>query len=542
MMFRRRDYQQLAIETLFSSLEARANNKLVLMPTATGKSVVIGGFIQDLLYRWPRMKLVNATHVKELIQQNYDKLNQMWPGVPAGICSAGLKRWETHYPITFGGIDTLINYVAELGHVDVLLIDETHLVGEKDEATYLRFINQLKDKNKHLKVIGFTATGWRQGLGYLTNGKIFDEVAVDMTTLEWFQWFVDNKYLSKLIVPTQDVQMSLDGLASVNGDFKQSEVESRAMQITDAALERVMRYANERRKWLTFASGVEHAIYIDEQLRRRGIKSGAVYSNSKAHPFSDSQRDDTLQALREGYLQNVCNYGVLTTGFDDPEIDMINMLRATKVSSLWVQMLGRGMRVAWERGKINCLVNDFGRNCSRLGPVNDPIIPKQKGQRAGEAPIKVCEHCGCQCHISARECDGCGMPFPFDVKYKAKEGTEEVFRMAGEEPKAKIERYEIERVYYTRHVTRSKGLPHFKVSYVTRDHQFINEFIHIEAEGRARKKAVDWWEMRTQVPCPATIDEALKHVAELNVPSAIRVNVSEDYPKVIGYEYPVDAA
>lgn len=533
--FVRRPYQQAAISSIFDYFnQGGTGNPLVLMPTATGKSVVIGGFVQDVLYSWPRQRIVCATHVKELVEQNAKKLSAMWPGVPYGICSAGLKRWETHFPITFGGIDTLINYVAELGHVDLLLVDECHLIGEKDDATYLRFINALKTKNPKLKVIGFTATGWRQGLGMLTNGKIFSDVAVDMTTLEWFNWFVDNRYLSRLIVPSQSIEMDLNGIASVNGDFKQSEVETRAMRITNDALDSCMRYRYDRRRWISFASGVEHAIYVHDYLMRQGIRSGVIHSDTKTRKMSAGQRDDTIEAYRAGELQHLSNFGVLTTGFDVPDLDLIIMLRATKVSSLWVQMLGRGMRTAWDEGKENCLVLDFGQNCRRLGPVNDPVIPKQKGNRAGEVPIKICDNCGCQNHISARFCDGCGAPFEIETKYRATAGKEEVFVT---EPKDLIERFEVARVYYSKHISRNKGMPHFKVSYVTRDNRFINEFIHIEAQGGARKKAADWWALRCATPCPATIDEALQEVSNLSVPSHIRVNTSGDYPKVIAYEY-----
>ena len=527
-----RYYQNDGIQSVFDYFDSgNRGNPIIAMPTGTGKSVVIGGFVHRVLNQWPRQRIVNATHVKELVQQNYNKLNDIWPGVPAGICSAGLKRWETHNPITFGGIDTMINRLPELGHVDLLLIDECQLVSEKDDATYLRFINELRRVNKYLKVIGFTATPYRQGLGYLTNGKIFTDICYDITTLEWFNKLIDEGYLCKLIVPKQSVEMSLDGIPSVGGEFKQSEIENRAMQITDEALDRCMRYANERRKWLTFASGVEHAVYIHENLSRRGIKSAVVHSKMK----SPNERDDILQAYAEGYLQNLSNYGILTTGFDAPDVDMIVMLRATKSVVLWVQMLGRGTRP--HPSKVNTLVLDFGQNAARLGPINDPVIPKQKGKQAGEAPIKICDNCGCMMHISARFCDGCGAEFIFETPYKREYSSVEVLATERKEPEAAIERFEVQRVYYTRHQSKHSGLSTFKVSYVTKDNRFINEFISIEAEGRARKKAADWWSLRTQMPCPATIAEALEQVANLSVPSAIRVNTSGDFPKVIAYEY-----
>lgn len=528
-MLQFRDYQMTAINAIFDYFaKGGRGNPLCLMPTGTGKSVVIAGCLYFALNQYPQTRAVVATHVKELVEQNYKKITQLWKAAPAGICSAGLKRYETHYPITFGGIDTMINRVKELGRVDLLFIDEAHLVGDKEDATYLRFINLLLAVNPAMKVIGFTATGWRSKIGLLTNGPIFTDVAIDMTTLDWFRWFVDNGYLARLIVPEQGIQMQLDGIKTVNGDFKQSEVESAAFKITDAALENSLKYADFRKKWLTFASGVEHAEYIAKWYNERGIKTGIVHSK-----MPSSQRDDTIAALKEGRLHNVTNYGVLTTGFDAPDIDLVLMLRATRVSQLWVQMLGRGTRPA--PGKENCLVLDHGRNAWRLGTIDDPVIPGKTVRRAGEAPVKLCSACGCLNHISARNCDACGEPFEFQVQFKAMAGTAEVMRL--EAPKPTVERFDVRNVYYTRHISKTKQLPHLKVTYVTTNNRVFHEYVHLETQGTARKKAAAWWEMHSREPCPATVHEALNIVASLAIPKTITVNLSEDYPRIIKYEY-----
>jgi DNA repair protein RadD len=95
-----RDYQQEAVYSVFRYFDAEkgnAGNPLILLPTGTGKSLVIAGFL-DLLYKWyPNQRVMMLTHVKELIAQNYDKLMKVWPEAPAGIYSAGLKRKEVLY-------------------------------------------------------------------------------------------------------------------------------------------------------------------------------------------------------------------------------------------------------------------------------------------------------------------------------------------------------------------------------------------------------------------------------------------------------------
>lgn len=81
-----RDYQDYAIESIFRYFEEGGEgNPVVAMPTGTGKSVVIGGFIQRAFQRYPGQRVMKLTHVKELIEQNFEKLLAIWPTAPAGI-------------------------------------------------------------------------------------------------------------------------------------------------------------------------------------------------------------------------------------------------------------------------------------------------------------------------------------------------------------------------------------------------------------------------------------------------------------------------
>src|SRR4029079_8138707 len=110
-------------------------------------------------------------------------------------------------------------------------------------------------------------------------------------------------------------------------------------------------------------------------------------------------------ALRAGEVRALVNNNILTTGYDDPTIDLIMVLRPTMSVVLWVQMLGRGTRPVFPpgydsetleqrmaaimaSGKFDCLVLDYAGNTRRLGPINDPVIPappKSKGTR--DAPV-----------------------------------------------------------------------------------------------------------------------------------------------------------
>ena len=191
-----RDYQIEAKASIFNYFADHVGNPIVAMPCATGKSVVIGSFIYDAFCYFPGTRVMMLTHVKELIEQNLDKLLKMWPTAPAGVYSAGMKRKESHFPITFGGVQTVAKASPDrFGRVDLLLVDECHLLSNSDTTMYQQIIKGLREINPALKVVGFTATDYRLGWGKLSEGGgLFTDVCFDITGLEAFNRLVAEGY------------------------------------------------------------------------------------------------------------------------------------------------------------------------------------------------------------------------------------------------------------------------------------------------------------------------------------------------------------
>ena len=194
-----RYYQAEAIEAIYAYFSKKQGNPLVALPTGTGKSVVIGEFIRGVYQRYPNQRVMMLTHVKELIEQNLDKLLTIWPTAPAGVYSAGVGRKESNFPITFAGIASVAKKAEAFGHIDLVLIDEAHLVSADQDTLYQKFLADLKKVNPYLKVIGFTATTYRLGLGSLTNGGVFTDVCYDQTTMEAFNRLVAEGFMAPLI-------------------------------------------------------------------------------------------------------------------------------------------------------------------------------------------------------------------------------------------------------------------------------------------------------------------------------------------------------
>lgn len=539
-MYKLRDYQEEAVNSIFTYFQTNNGNPLLALPTGTGKSLVIASFLENVYKLYPQQKILILTHVKELIAQNYSKLMSLWSTAPAGIYSAGLNKREIHQQIIFAGIGSVAKRATEFGHVDLIIVDEAHLISPNDDTMYQKFFQQLRRKNPYLKVIGLTATPWRLGHGKLTDSKVqkdgtetpplFTDICFDVTTVNAFNRFIAEGYMAPLIPKSTTTKLDVDGVHMRGGEFLQNELQHAVdkYDITVNAVKEAIELGWNRKHWLVFCAGVEHAIHTQEILEEHGISCGTVHSK-----MSGAERDEAIEKFKRGEYQAMTNNNVLTTGFDFPEIDMILCLRPTASAVLWVQMLGRGTRPA--EGKENCLVLDFAANTHRLGPINDPVTPKKKGLKSGMAPVKVCPDCKTYVHASVRVCDAikddgtmCGHQFQFETKIQSSASTEQLIK--GDFPQ--VEEYKVDHITYDVH--KKAGRPDMmKVSYYC-DYQKFDEYICIEHEGFAGKKARDWWRERAKIfPVPATTEDAVQQAHLLDQPTHIRVWVNKKFPEIL---------
>lgn len=561
--FQDRPYQTEAVNSIWDYFRGASGNPLIAMPTGTGKSVVIARFLQSVYIPYPQQRIMLLTHVKELIQQNYEKLLALWPFCPAGIYSAGLGEKNHMCPITFAGIQSVWKKWALFGHIDLVLIDEAHLLSPNDQTMYRSFLNGLRSRNPLLKVVGFTATPWRLGHGHLTDPSVdskgneipplFTDVCFDITTMDAFNRLIAEGYLLPLVPRKTKLELSTDGLHIRGGEFIEGEMQQLfdKDEITEAAIREAMHIAAEqnRRKWLVFASGVDHADHIGQMLDQFGVPTGVVHSKRAG-------RDESIAAFRRGELTALVNNNVLTTGFDDPSIDLIIVLRATASSVLWVQMLGRGTRPFYVPGfdlndiggrlasiaaspKQDCLVLDYARNTARLGPVNDPVLPRRKGEGGGTAPVKECPKCECYVHASLRWCNGilpsgakCDNEFTFEVKFKADSGTDDLIK--GEMPITEV--FHVDHISVDEHRKLGKP-PSVKITYYS-GYKAWSEYLCPEHADWAGRKAAKIWKERAGTPLPASTSEAIARISELKMPTELRIWTNrKPYPEIMAYCY-----
>ncbi len=553
-----RDYQDYATACVMGfDFEMGTKSPLVAAPTGTGKSLMIAALIRALFNAYGQVKIMVLADVKELIEQNHEKMLALWPGAPAGIFSAGLKRKDTRHPIIFGGIGSVANCPLYFGKVDFLLVDECHMISLKESSQYQSFIADLRIVNPYLCIVGYTATKFRTGQGLLTegDGAIFTDICCDMTTMEAFNGFLDQGYLCRLRPIVTEMEFDSTGIRTVAGEYNIGDMQKAydKQDLTRAVIEESVNMGKDKNCWLVFASGVEHTIHVAEELCRQGINATYVHSNSKANPMSDGERDQRIADFKAGKYQAMVNNGILTKGFDHPAIDFIVLLRKTKSVVLWIQMLGRGTRPYYCAGfdlstvegrldailhsqKPYCLVADFAGNVRELGPINDPRIPQAKGKKTpGDAPIRICDHCGTYNHASATHCSHCGREFPRVLQLEVKASKQELIKTSEPPKPIVVEIFKVKRVEYHPHFKAGK-MPSIRVDYYCGLRRF-SEWVCLEHQGAAATRAKNWWRERALAEPPDTTQEALVEIQNLKVPLNIHVRMEEKNPQIVNYDY-----
>lgn len=518
-----RYYQSAAIQAIYTYFEDHAGNPLICIPTAGGKSLVMASFVEGVLKAWPDQRILIVTHVRELIEQNHAELKRLWPEAPAGIYSAGLKQRDLNARILFAGIQSIHRKVREVGHCDLVLIDEAHLIPRASNTMYRRFLDGLKRQNPLLKVIGFTATPFRLDSGRLHEGKdaIFTDIAFEVSVRE----LIDAGFLAPLVSKRMATQLDVSGVGTRAGEFIAKELEAAIDQdaITASAVEEILAYGHDRKSWLVFCAGVDHAFHVRDALRAKGIACATIVGDTPG-----PEREAIIAAFKAGQIRCLTNANVLTTGFNAPGVDLIAMLRPTQSAGLYVQIVGRGCRLA--PGKTNCLVLDFAGNIARHGPI-DAIRPKRPGKGEGEAPVKDCPACQSIVHASVRTCPDCGHVFPPPTpKLEAKASTLDVVS------NPKPQWIEVSRVSYARHDKPGKP-PSLRVDYWS-GLTHHSEWVCLEHPGYARQKAVAWWTRRAPgLPVPGKVSEALQYADQLLCPSQIAVRAQGRYTEVVGVRF-----
>jgi len=457
-MIKLRDYQELGVEGTRRFFAKGGKHALFQAPTGGGKTVIFSYISQNTAAK--NKKVLILTDRTELLQQTGGTLEEF--GINPFFIRAGTKFLNFNHNVYVAMAQTLRNRIKKpmwskwiLKDIDVVIIDEAH----KQDFNYL-FESGLLD-NKF--VLGFTATPKRTGKMRqlaLDYEEIIDTVSV--------QGLVDKGYLvSDDYYGVAGVDLNEVKYDKMKGDYSETDMFSRfnSPKLYAGVVNNWMEVAKDSHT-VIFCVNIEHVIHTCEEFQKMGIDSRFLVSKmgKPKEPAQDASegawvRYEEKMRLYELYLSSfgkwsgtrthiingfkrkdfpvLINAGILTTGFDCPSIETVIVNRATTSVTLWLQMIGRGSRLAPKKTHFNIL--DFGNNASRLGHYTSPrhwqVWHEDKADGTGVAPVKDCgvdvngvgkvdknKKKGCQRMIlaSIKICPFCGYIYP-DKKAKEAE-------------------------------------------------------------------------------------------------------------------------
>lgn len=365
MSFVLRDYQQKASDaaTTFFQDTKKKTNAIMVLPTGSGKSLIIA----DIASRLDGHTLVFQPS-KEILEQNFKKLCS-YGILDCSIYSASFNSKEISR-ITFATIGSVKGNPELFGHFKNVIIDECHLVNPK-EGMYRDFLSMLK-----CKVLGLTATPYRlsssRDFGSMlkfitrTNPHIFYDVIyyVQVSTL------LDMGYLAKLnYFPMNPIGWNELNLKvnTTGADYTEKSVQREYERIDFYGylvhiVQRLMnpKIGRKRKGILVFTRFLKEAERLTWSIPGCAIVSGDT---------PKKEREQILESFKSGEIPVVANVGVLTTGFDYPELDTIVMARPTMSLAMYYQIVGRAIRP--HPSKESAWFVDLRGNIKRFGEVSD---------------------------------------------------------------------------------------------------------------------------------------------------------------------------
>jgi len=512
-----RPYQAEALAALDHGLRTRTDNPCVVLPTGAGKSLVIAWAIQRWKARYPAFRCIILAHRKELVEQNAAEMRALWPGGDVGVYSAGLRRRDVDASVVFASIDSVHNRWGDFPPFDAILIDEAHRIPAAGEGKYLSFLRGCQSVNPRVRLVGLTATAYRLGLGpishkdHILNYVVYEAHVGDL---------IRDGYLCPL---RSKVGVAVPDLSDVRRNGKGDYVESslaKAVEVPEVVREAVREVmaavqAENRKSVVFFCVDVKHCQAVALELRRYGLHAPIVTANTPAH-----ERDRIAEDFKHGRHRAICNVNVYCEGFNARRVDCVVLLRPTLSAGLYVQMVGRGLRL--HPSKRDCLVLDFARCIETHGPVDC--------LEAGEVRVIECGSVKCCAQAGTNECfhgrdhegvradnyRGCGDTFsralkvcprcgwtipPQEVAREAAEAAEKAERklhekeasqraIIGSEP----EEVKVDAVSLRLH--RKAGVPDSVCVQYRCGMQTFREWVALDHPGEQGLKARRWWARR----------------------------------------------
>jgi DNA repair protein RadD len=383
-----RPYQQCGLEEIRAAFLSGARAVLYVAPTGSGKTVLFTSLVNGTMRRGKRCIII--AHRIEIVEQVAAALAGL--GVPHGVIAPGFP--ETPEPVQVANIASLVRRIDRHDHYDLIVVDESH---HAVAGTWRRVIDAMPGA----KVLGVTATPERlDGRGL---GDVFGEMVTGPTVAE----LIEAGYLSRFtcFAPTTP---DLCGISTRAGDFAVDELAGIMARpvIVGSAVSSYEKLCPGKRA-IVYGVDRRHSMMLAERFIERGHKA--------AHVDGDTPKDERramIKALATGKLHVITNCGLISEGLDVPAIEAVLLARPTQSLALYLQQVGRALRLA--PGKDRAFILDCAGNLYRHGMPDAErqwsLDGKPRRQREpGDMPrLRHCEHCEAINPPKAPTCTACG--------------------------------------------------------------------------------------------------------------------------------------
>ena len=332
------DYQEDMKERIEKALRLH-RSVMAQMPTGTGKTYLLTVVIDSFVSNNPMEKVWIVAHRRELVSQ-IDETVRKFHSYSASNTSTLLSS------VKAVSIQWLSKHYDEIEEEPgMIVIDEAHHALAK---TY----KEMWERFPKAKFLGLTATPCR------LNGKGFTDL-FDVLVQSWDV----PEFISKGRLATYDfVSIKSDGVTQrlidslqkrgADGDYQNKEMDM--LLNKKPSIERLYRSLEEfgkDRKGIVYAINISHAQKITKLYQENGVKAIAIDSKTPA-----TERQQDIEAFKKGDIQVLVNVDIFSEGFDCPDVEFVQLARPTLSLAKYLQMVGRGLRVA--KGKKNCVIID----------------------------------------------------------------------------------------------------------------------------------------------------------------------------------------
>lgn len=387
-----RPYQDDLYNLTRAAVAEGCNSILIQSPTGSGKTVLIAKMLATAFSRGYRAWF--NVHRKELVDQSVITLSES-ANLRLGIVAAGYLG-NRHELIQVCSVQTLGNRRHLLEAPNLIIWDEAHHTAASSWATIFNaYPNAVH--------IGLTATPERlDGTGLDT---FFKKLIVGPSVKK----LIEERWLSpyRLYAPSTP---DLSNVHTVAGDYNKKEL-AQAMNesaVVGDAVTHYKKFAAGKRA-VVFMWSIEASEKIAQQFRDAGIPAVHIGGDTDRHV-----RDLAIQDFRSGKIKVLTNVEIISEGFDLPAIEAAFLLRPTRSLGLYLQQVGRALRV--NEGKTEALIFDHAGNCRMHGLPDDDRQwtlegRRRKNKEAAECPVKQCPRCYAMLPAAAFECKWCAFKF-----------------------------------------------------------------------------------------------------------------------------------